>query len=141
MHTSRTLTRFAIVFALVLSAVPLWAAGSADSEVVNINTADVSQLTQLPRIGPSLAQRIVEFRKENGEMKNTHDLILVRGIGERTFRLIEPFLVVQGKTTLTRKLRTADAEQALADRESAKGAKDPKKPAASADPSQRDGGV
>lgn len=75
------------------------------TSVVNINTADATQLALLPRVGPALAQRILDFRQENGEFQAPEDLILVRGIGEKTFRLLEPYVIVKGKTTLTQKVR------------------------------------
>lgn len=89
-------------------------------EVVNINTATAEQLALLPRVGPSLSGRILEFRKENGEFKKTEDLILVRGIGEKTFENLEPFVTVKGETTLKRKLRSSDVEAVLAARTDSK---------------------
>ena len=59
----------------------------------------------LPRVGPSVAQRIIEFRKENGEFRAAADLMLVRGIGEKTFALIKPYVATAGDTTLTEKVR------------------------------------
>lgn len=89
------------------------AEGSSVPGKVNINTAEIEQLSYLPRVGPALAQRIADFREENGEFESTEDLILVRGIGEKTYAQLEPFVVVEGKTTLTRKLRSSDVEAAL----------------------------
>lgn len=118
MHPHRTIVRLVLFVALVISVTPIWAAAAQNAgtsnEVVNINTATSSDLTQLPRIGPALAARILEFRKENGGFKKAEDLMLVRGIGDRTFRLLEPFVSIDGKTTLKRKLNTADAEAAIA---------------------------
>ena len=68
--------------------------------VVNINTADASQLALLPRIGPAAAKRIVEYREANGGFKRTTDLMQVKGIGDRTFERLGPYLTVEGKTTL-----------------------------------------
>lgn len=114
----RVLTTAGVVLlALFLSVFPLAAqdGGNADespkggdepaARVVNINTADASQLALLPRVGPALSQRILDFRKENGEFEAPEELILVRGIGEKTFELLEPYVVVKGKTTLTEKVR------------------------------------
>jgi competence protein ComEA len=72
--------------------------------VVNINTADASQLALLPRIGPAAAKRIVEYREANGGFKRTTDLMQVKGIGDKTFELISPYLVTEGKTTLSSKV-------------------------------------
>lgn len=114
----RALTTAGVVLlALFLAVFPLAAqdAGGADASpkggdepaarVVNINTADASQLALLPRVGPALSQRILDFRKENGDFEAPEELILVRGIGEKTFELLEPYVVVKGKTTLTEKVR------------------------------------
>jgi competence protein ComEA len=48
---------------------------------VNINSADVETLCTLKGIGPSLAQRIKEFREQNGPFKKPEDITLVRGVG------------------------------------------------------------
>ena len=50
---------------------------------VDINTATVSELDGLPGIGPALAQRIVEYRSENGPFRTVADLVAVQGISER----------------------------------------------------------
>lgn len=87
------------------------AAFAADKQkVVNINNASASQLALLPRVGPSLSARIIEFREENGKFKSPADLMLVRGIGEKTFQLMEPYVAVSGETTLTEKVRGAQAK-------------------------------
>lgn len=79
---------------------------AADSQgTVNINTAGAEQLMLLPRIGPAVAQRIVDFREKNGRFKTTEDLMLVQGIGDRTFELIKPHIAVSGETTLTEKVK------------------------------------
>lgn len=87
------------------------AAFAADNQkVVNINDASAGQLALLPRVGPSLSTRIVEFRKENGKFKAPADLMLVRGIGEKTFQLMEPYVAVSGETTLSEKVRGSQTQ-------------------------------
>ena len=83
-------------------------AGAAEG-VVNINTADAAALALLPGVGPSTAGRIVEFRAENGEFESAVDLMLVRGIGERSFERMRPYVTVEGDTTLTEKVRVPRA--------------------------------
>jgi competence protein ComEA len=97
-------SRIALVLALALAlgALPAFAAGGG---VVNVNTASAEQLTLLPRIGPAVAERIVEHRDANGKFKSPEDLLLVRGIGEKSFELIKPYVTVTGETTLREKVR------------------------------------
>lgn len=82
------------------------AASATPAGVVNINTADASQLALLPRVGAKAAERIVEYRKANGPFKKVTDLMQVKGIGEKSFELLRPYLAVDGKTTLTVKQRS-----------------------------------
>jgi len=94
---------FWALMTVLLAGVPVIAAeGEA---VVNINTADTEALMLLPRVGPSVAQRIVEFRDKNGKFKAAEDLMLVRGVGEKTFELIKPYIAISGETTLAEKVR------------------------------------
>ena len=63
---------------------------------VNLNTATVTELMQLPRVGPKLAQRIIAFRQEHGPFQRPEDLMHVKGIGEKTFRRLRPHITVEG---------------------------------------------
>ena len=76
----------------------------AQAKAVNINTASAEQLSLLPRVGAVVAQRIVDFRDKNGRFKSLEDLMLVQGIGEKTFELIRPHITLSGETTLTEKV-------------------------------------
>ena len=109
MHRLNKLATFALLVACVLAATPALAADG----VVNINEASATQLAQLPRVGPALAGRILEFREENGKFEATQDLMLVRGIGEKTFQLMESYVVVEGKTTLNEKVSVSSAQSRL----------------------------
>jgi comEA protein len=62
---------------------------------VNINTASNEQLQQLPRIGPAMAARIIEYRTQNGNFKSKEELMKVRGIGEKTFRNLKDKISIQ----------------------------------------------
>ena len=81
------------------------AASSSPSGVVNINTADTDQLSLLPRVGAKVAQRIIDYRNEHGKVAKTSDLMQVKGIGDKSFENLSSYLTVEGKTTLTAKVR------------------------------------
>ena len=52
---------------------------------VHLNTADVAALDTLPRIGPALAQRIIDWREANGPFTSVDQLLEVAGIGDAVF--------------------------------------------------------
>jgi competence protein ComEA len=93
-----------VVLAVLLAALP---GVAAEGKKVNVNTADATQLALLPRVGPSIAQRIVEYRKQNGPFKKPEDLMLVRGIGEKTYELLKPYVATAGETTLKEKVKAS----------------------------------
>ena len=60
-------------------------AGASDIPVrININTATLAELDLLPGVGEVTAERIVQFREENGPYRSVDDLIHVQGISDRT---------------------------------------------------------
>lgn len=63
---------------------------------VNLNTATVTELMQLPRVGPKTARRIIEFRQLHGPFQRLEELMNVKGIGEKTFRRLQPHLTLDG---------------------------------------------
>lgn len=108
-----TALRAAAALLMLLAALASTAPAFAADGVVNVNSADEDQLALLPRVGPALAGRIIEYRETNGEFTATEELMLVRGIGEKTFELMEPWVAVEGETTLDGKVRTAEARERL----------------------------
>ena len=84
----------ALLAALVLTTGPAFAAASTPAGKVNLNTATVSQLEELPGVGPGLAARIVEHRQKNGAFKSVEDVMAVKGIGEKNFSKIQGYLSV-----------------------------------------------
>lgn len=62
---------------------------------ININTASQKELEKLPQIGPVLAKKIIEYRQTEGGFQSPQDLKKVRGIGEKVFAKIKPYVYVQ----------------------------------------------
>ena len=67
---------------------------SQDPLKIDINTADAEQLDELPEVGPSTAESIVEYRRLNGEFRFVDELEEIPGIGPKTLEKIEPFATV-----------------------------------------------
>jgi len=61
---------------------------------IDINRAEPWLLEALPGIGEVIAQRIADYRSENGPFKRIEDLLKVSGIGEATFENIKDFITV-----------------------------------------------
>ena len=61
---------------------------------IDINRAEPWLLEALPGIGEVLAQRIVDYRSENGPFRRIEDLLQVSGVGEATFENIKDFIAV-----------------------------------------------
>lgn len=62
--------------------------------VVNVNRASPSELERVPHIGPVLARRIVAHREQHGPFTRIDELKQVKGIGEKTFAKIRPYLII-----------------------------------------------
>jgi competence protein ComEA len=65
-----------------------------DTDLVNINTAEQFLLETLPGIGPTTAQKIIEYRDENGPFLAIEDIINVSGIGPGTYERIKDLITV-----------------------------------------------
>lgn len=65
-----------------------------DSDKVNINTATQEELDSLPGIGPSTAQKIIDYREENGLFKKIEDIQNVKGIGDSKYSDVKDKITV-----------------------------------------------
>lgn len=81
-------------------AVPLFAGVRPPQHPINLNTATVTELMQLPRVGAKTAERIVAFRKQHGGFRRVEELMNVKGIGEKSFAKLRQHLSI-GTSTVT----------------------------------------
>jgi len=62
---------------------------------ININKATVDELVTLKRIGPSYAQRIVDYRSQHGPFQKPEDIMNVRGIGIKTYEANKNLIICE----------------------------------------------
>jgi competence protein ComEA len=84
-----------LILGLTLQPLLSFQAGTkAGDQKININTAPLEELVKLPRIGPKIAQRVIDYRKANGSFKKVEELMKVKGIGEKTFNQLKDLITV-----------------------------------------------
>ena len=66
----------------------------SSAELININTASSAELDSLPGIGPTTAQKIIDYREQNGPFVSPEDIINVSGIGPGTYERIKDLITV-----------------------------------------------
>ena len=62
---------------------------SSNTDVININTANLEQLMKISGVGKTKAEAIISYREKNGDFKKKEDITKVRGIGKATFEKIK----------------------------------------------------
>ena len=62
---------------------------------VNINTSGIEELCTLSGVGEALAQRIIDYRTQNGKFKTIEDLKNVSGIGEKKFESLKEYVTIK----------------------------------------------
>ena len=65
---------------------------AASQNAININTASADELEKLPYIGRKTAEKIIQFREENGPFRRVEHVMQVRGVSEKRFLELQPFL-------------------------------------------------
>jgi competence protein ComEA len=61
---------------------------------INLNTATLEQLQELPGIGPTTAKAIIHFREKSGPLKRVEDLLAIHGISKARLEKLRPYVTV-----------------------------------------------
>ena len=98
-RSRRALTAVALTLLLASVAIAAPATGSSSSKEgsvspLDLNAASTKQLTEIPGIGKVMAERIVEWRDQHGPFQRVEDLMKVKGIGEKSFQKLRPYVTV-----------------------------------------------
>ena len=68
--------------------------GVAQGNLININTADETELQKIRGVGKVIAGRIIEYRTNNGLFKSIEEIKKVKGIGDKTFEKMKDTITV-----------------------------------------------
>ena len=68
--------------------------GESNDGKININTASIDDLTKLPGVGKATAQRIIDYRAQNGTFEDIEDLKKIKGIGKAKFEKMAPKITI-----------------------------------------------
>jgi competence ComEA-like helix-hairpin-helix protein len=89
------LARFLLILVLALSlGSAAFAKKKPPAHPINLNTATATDLQQVPGIGPSTAQKILDTRKSYGAFKSVDDLLAIKGIGPKKLEKMRKYLTV-----------------------------------------------
>lgn len=64
----------------------------SQEEKISINTASLEQLCTIPYIGEKTAQKIIDYRQQNGPFQTLEELMNVKGIGEKKFAKMQEYI-------------------------------------------------
>jgi len=65
-----------------------------DNNTININTATRYRLTKLQGIGPSLSERIIDYRNLNGHFMEESEIMNIKGIGKKKYSAIKKNITI-----------------------------------------------
>src|SRR5579872_6738970 len=82
------------VLALLLLCPVLQAQKQPPAKPIDLNTANIKELEELPGIGPVTAQRILDTRQKIGRFHRVEDLLAIRGISQKKLDALRPYVQV-----------------------------------------------
>ncbi|MEM9778138.1 MAG: helix-hairpin-helix domain-containing protein, partial [Chloroflexota bacterium] len=80
----------------LISTPPIISKDGVSSGLINLNSATKAELETLPGVGPSTAQKILDFREDNGSFSTIEGVMDVAGIGPAKFEQMAEFITVDG---------------------------------------------
>ncbi|HEX4001051.1 MAG TPA: helix-hairpin-helix domain-containing protein [Candidatus Acidoferrales bacterium] len=83
-----------LALAVWLNGLAAFAKKKPPAHPLDLNTATVKQLEQLPGVGPTTAKAIVEFRAKTGRFQRVTDLLVIRGVSETKLKKMRPYITV-----------------------------------------------
>lgn len=92
LKVKKTLALFTIFALLMVFSTPVYA---QENKKININTATVQELVQLKGIGDQYAQKIIEYRENVRPFEKPEDIMLVQGVGQKTWEMNKDIIVVK----------------------------------------------
>ncbi|MBQ8860768.1 MAG: helix-hairpin-helix domain-containing protein [Ruminococcus sp.] len=108
--SSKAMVMFALVFVIIIVAYNIYdtsvyssyknayttaKAQIYETELVNINTANVDLFCTLPGIKEATAEAIILYREEHGDFKTKEEIVNVKGIGENDYKRLSPLITVE----------------------------------------------
>ena len=79
---------------VILESMEFYIPSGKELDKISINTASEVELMSLPSIGGTIAQRIVEYRQNNGNYGCLEDLLNVKGVGKITFDKFKDYIIL-----------------------------------------------
>ncbi|MHB8526074.1 MAG: ComEA family DNA-binding protein [Candidatus Acidiferrales bacterium] len=93
---------YVFVCALMFASATMAAKKPLPAHPINLNTATMEQLEELPGVGPVTAKSIIEFRTKSGLFKRIEDLLAVPRISKKRFRKLAPYVTVTPPKSATK---------------------------------------
>src|SRR5208283_3708508 len=90
----RRILSLLLCFLILSGAATVLAKKKPPAHPINLNSASAAELQQVPGIGPSTADKILEMRKSYGAFKSVDDLLAIKGIGPKRLDKMRKYLTV-----------------------------------------------